>query len=87
MGKHKVADLVSIDGTIQRLDTTVSKMGLDKIQFYVGGHVEHADGVDTGTELWCNEDGYGLGLPHNLTASRLTGHYVMGDAVVERWEG
>lgn len=81
----KVADLILVDGTTTRLPTTVAKMELEAIQAAVGGYVEHARGPQR-TDLWCNENGIALGLPHNLWASLLTGFHVLGNAIVEYWE-
>ena len=82
---HKVADMIEVDGTVTRLPRTVAEMGLAEIQAIVGGYVEHADGMGR-TELWCNENGAAKGLPYNPLASIATGHYVVGNVVVEHWE-
>ncbi len=83
---HKVADVVKIDGTITRLPSTVAKMKLVEIQGIVGGYVEHAMGIGQRTELWCNENGMAEGLTRNIGASMMTGHNVLGNAIVESWE-
>ena len=84
---HKVADIVRVDGTIERLPCTVAKLGFERIQTIVGGYFEHAMGVNGNrVELWCNENGIAEGLTDNPLASILTGHHVQGDAIVERWE-
>ena len=84
MAKHKVADIIRVDGTVERLPSTVAKMPLEKVQAIVGGYIEHVR--VRGTELWCNEEGSLQGLPLNDTASRMTGHFVVGDVIVESWE-
>jgi hypothetical protein len=81
----KVADIVNVDGTIERLPTTVAKMKLGRIQEILGGYVEHAMGIGR-TELWCNEEGLLHNLPYNSIASQRTGHHVVGNAIVESWE-
>ena len=85
MAKHKVADIISVDGPVERLPSTVAKMPLEKVQAIVGGYIEHVR-VGGAGELWCNEEGALQGLPSNNTASRMTGHAVVGDVIVESWE-
>ena len=32
MAKHKVADIIRVDGTVERLQSTVAKMPLEKVK-------------------------------------------------------
>jgi hypothetical protein len=85
MARKKVADIVRVDGTVERLPTTVAKMDLTAIQKVVGGYIEHL-GVRGVGDLWCNEDGLSMGLPRNQKASHYMGTHVVGDAIIETFE-
>ena len=80
----KVAYKVAVDGTMTRLPTTVAKMKLADVQATVGGDVDHVRGQD-GTDLWCNENGLAERLPYNPLASKITGLYVIGVVIIERF--
>ena len=84
MSKKKVADIIKVDGSIERLPTTVAKMDLQSVQKIVGGYIEHAD-IQVG-DLWCNEEGLLQGLPINHAATQLAGFPVVGDVIIERKE-
>ena len=85
MARKKVADIVRVDGTVERLPTTVAKMDYRYVQRIVGGWVEHL-GVKGVGELWCNEDGKLAGLPKNQKASDHMGTHVVGDVIIETFE-
>ena len=84
MNKKKIADIIRVDGSIERLPTTVAKMDLLAVQKIVGGYIEHVD-IQVG-DLWCNEEGLLQGLPINHTATQLSGCHVVGDVIIERKE-
>ena len=85
MARKKVADIFRVDGTVERLPSTVDKMDLPTIQKIVGGYVEHL-GVKGAGDLWCNEDGLSKGLPINDRASDKMGILVVGDVIIEKFE-
>ena len=83
MSKKKIADIIKVDGSIERLPTTVAKMDLSAVQKIVGGYIEHV-GIQGVGDLWCNEEGLLQGLPINHAATQLTGMPVVGDVIIER---
>ena len=85
MARKKVADIVRVDGTVERLPTTVAKMDLPAIQKIVGGYVEHL-GVRGVGDLWCNEDGLSMGLLRNRKASDQMRSHIVGDVIIETFE-
>jgi len=85
MAKRKVADIVRVDGSTERLPTTVAKMGLENVQTIVGGYIKHVPLTGFG-ELWCNEEGKLRGLPTNHKASQIACQHIFGDVIIESWE-
>lgn len=85
MAKRKVADIVRVDGSTERLPTTVDKMGLGNVQTIVGGYIEHVPLTGFG-ELWCNEEGKRQRLPTNHKASQIACQHIVGDVIIESWE-
>ena len=85
MARKKVADIVRVDGTVERLPTTVAKMDLPAIQKVVGGYIEHLRVRGVG-DLWCNEDGWSMDLPWNPKASDHMGTHIVGDVIIETFE-
>ena len=100
-GQRKVADVIRVDGTVERLPTTVAKMPSEKSEAIVGGWVERLDINNRHCiEMWINQHGRGgtLELPINPKATQLcavvdadafavVGEVIHGDVIVERWEG
>jgi anthranilate/para-aminobenzoate synthase component II len=56
-------------------------LGLNYLQQYVGGYIEHV-ALRDGTHLWVNEEGLIKGLPINLLASAMYGSVICGDVVL-----
>lgn len=73
-------ELLRADGTAEAL----ADCGLATLQAAVGGWVEEL-ALPNGDALYVNEEGLGLGLPANATASGMYGRAIVGDAVVVRW--
>jgi hypothetical protein len=85
MARKKVADIVRVDGTVERLPTTVAKMDYQQVQKVVGGYIEHLRVRGVG-DLWCNEDGLSMGLLRNQKASEYMGTHIVGDVIIETFE-
>jgi hypothetical protein len=81
---RKVADIVRVDGSTERLPTTVAKMGLEQAQAVVGGYIERVKLHGFG-DLWCNEEGLLQGLPYNHAAAQVANMNVVGDVIIESW--
>ena len=86
MARTKVADLFKVDGSVERLPSTVAKMELRQAQQLVGGLIEHLNHpVVKGVEMWCNEEGWILNLPINKSVTEIMGFPVAGDVIIERF--
>jgi hypothetical protein len=66
----KMGAVIKTDGTLERLDLSVSDQELGNLQSAVGGYVQAIDLSDTMT-MWMNEEGKLVGLPYNGIATAL----------------
>ncbi len=67
---EKMGAVIKTDGTLERLDLSVSDQELGNLQSAVGGYVQAIDLSDTMT-MWMNEEGKLVGLPYNGIATAL----------------
>jgi hypothetical protein len=64
----KLGVVIKTDGTLERLDLSVSEQELKSLQNAVGGYVQVIELEDDFT-MWVNEEGKLLGLPVNEIAT------------------
>ena len=82
-----MATLYKADGTVTKVKPAGKKFTLEEMQALVGGYIRGVR-TDAGREMYVNEDGFMLRLPHNSQATRQVkktlgpGDYIVGDAVV-----
>ena len=85
MAKKNIASIVRVDGSTERLPTTLEEMDLAEVQRIVGGYIEHVSIHGIG-DLWCNEYGLLQRLPFNNTVSQIANRVIVGDVIIESWE-
>lgn len=83
-----MAQLIKPNGDISSVERIAPKNGdtfeLDEMSSYVGGYIEVVrplDVIGLGLVLVVNEEGLLLDLPYNVSASRLAGHEIRGNAI------
>jgi hypothetical protein len=82
-----VAVLIRPDAVLVEVHAAGKKWKLEELQAHVGGSIERLQ--VKGGNLIVNEEGQLLGLPANLIASYISGHNIVGNALLiprgERW--
>lgn len=84
-----MALLIKTDGTSQRVEPgNGARFTLQELQDFVGGYIERVplnlplDEPEPNFEMFVNEEGLILGLPHNDLASMLARQPLVGNTVV-----
>jgi hypothetical protein len=65
---NKIGVVIKADGTLERLDLSVSEQELKSLQNAVGGYVQVIE-LEEDFTMWVNEEGKLLGLEENKIAT------------------
>lgn len=76
-----MAMLIKSDGSTESVALLQGGAQLNQLQTIVGGYIEHVQ-LHNSDDMWVNEEGHRLNLPHNALASEIAKAPIVGDVVV-----